>query len=316
MGSVTPLGERIRFVPPRLGADGDVLTVARAIAEQCPFENAGQVHARIARSGLLALSVPNELGGADITNDILAQALSIIAVASAGAARDLVEHFTALEFIRNAGSEEQRAALFARLDLGETFALVSSHAGVEQPVPMIDDDYDYALRLPDDVARSVTTDADWIVVPAVNAAGKALLVVLRNRPDTSWDGLLRADQVTFLAQGAGNLAASVATLLKAAVAVGEKQRELSVLLIDRLADEGAAQPAIGEVFLAIELLKAQISGLAAHIDAAQVGSENVTFRSVRNSAITLEILMARLGLIDGSGESGLLASLGDDLRRQ
>lgn len=314
MGSVTPLGERIRFVPPRLGADGDVLTVARAIAEQCPFENAGQVHARIARSGLLALSVPNELGGADITNDILAQALSIIAVASAGAARDLVEHFAALEFIRNAGSEEQRAALFARLDLGETFALVSSHAGVEQPVPMIDDDY--ALRLPDDVARSVTTDADWIVVPAVNAAGKALLVVLRNRPDTSWDGLLRADQVTFLAQGAGNLAASVATLLKAAVALGEKQRELSALLIDRLADEGTAQPAIGEVFLAIELLKAQISGLAAHIDAAQVGSENVTFRSVRNSAITLEILMARLGLIDGSGESGLLASLGDDLRRQ
>ncbi|NSX92427.1 acyl-CoA dehydrogenase family protein [Agrobacterium tumefaciens] len=314
MGSVTPLGERIRFVPPRLGADGDVLTVARAIAEQCPFENAGQVHARIARSGLLALSVPNELGGADITNDILAQALSIIAVASAGAARDLIEHFTALEFIRNAGSEEQRAALFARLDLGETFALVSSHAGVEQPVPMIDDDY--ALRLPDDVARSVTTDADWIVVPAVNAAGKALLVVLRNRPDTSWDGLLRADQVTFLAQGAGNLAASVATLLKAAVALGEKQRELSALLIDRLADEGAAQPAIGEVFLAIELLKAQISGLAAHIDAAQVGSENVTFRSVRNSAITLEILMARLGLIDGAEESGLLASLGDDLRRQ
>ncbi|AQS64807.1 hypothetical protein AGRHK599_LOCUS3334 [Rhizobium rhizogenes] len=314
MGSVTPLGERIRFVPPRLGADGDVLTVARAIAEQCPFESAGQVHARIARSGLLALSVPNELGGADITNDILAQALSIIAVASAGAARDLIEHFTALEFIRNAGSEEQRAALFARLDLGETFALVSSHAGVEQPVPMIDDDY--ALRLPDDVARSVTTDADWIVVPAVNAAGKALLVVLRNRPDTSWDGLLRADQVTFLAQGAGNLAASVATLLKAAVALGEKQRELSALLIDRLADEGAVQPAIGEVFLAIELLKAQISGLAAHIDAAQVGSENVTFRSVRNSAITLEILMARLGLIDGAGESGLLASLGDDLRRQ
>lgn len=64
------------------------------------------------------------------------------------------------------------------------------------------------------------------------------------------------------------------------------------------------------------MLKAQISRLAANIDAAQVGAESVTFRSVRNNAITLEILMARLDLIDGASESGLIATLGDDLRRQ
>ncbi|NSY70837.1 acyl-CoA dehydrogenase [Agrobacterium tumefaciens] len=314
MGSVTPLGERIRFVSPRLGADGDVLNVARTIAEKCAVESAAQIHARIARSGLLALSVPNDLGGADITNDVLSQALSIISAVDAEAAHALAEHFTALEFIRNAGSEEQRKTLFARLDLGETFALASSDASVDQAVLLTGDDY--GLRLPDDIARSVTSDADWIVVPAVNTAGQAVLVVLRNRPDTSWDGLLRADQVAFLAQGAGNLAASVFTLLKAAVALGEKQRELSALLIDRLAEDGDARPLIGEIFLAIELLKAQISRLAANIDAAQVGAESVTFRSVRNNAITLEILMARLGLIDGASESGLIATLGDDLRRQ
>jgi len=59
---------------------------------------------------------------------------------------------------------------------------------------------------------------------------------------------LRADQVAFLAQGAGNLAASVFTLLKAAVALGEKQRELSALLVDRLAEDGDARPLIGEIF--------------------------------------------------------------------
>ena len=127
---------------------------------------------------------------------------------------------------------------------------------------------------------------------------------------------MRADQVVFLAQGAGNLAASVSALLKAAVALGQKQRELTALLIDRLADEGAARPVIGEIFLAIELLKAQITSLAANIDAAQVGAENVTFRSVRNNAITLEILMARLGLVEGVSEAGLIASLDNDLRRQ
>lgn len=84
MGSVTPLGERLRFVPPRLGADIDVLTVARTIAENCAVESPGQIHARIARSGLLALSVPTELGGADITNDVLSQALAIISAADAG----------------------------------------------------------------------------------------------------------------------------------------------------------------------------------------------------------------------------------------
>ncbi|CAN7591189.1 acyl-CoA dehydrogenase [Agrobacterium tumefaciens] len=314
MGSVTPLGERLRFVPPRLGADIDVLTVARTIAENCAVESPGQIHARIARSGLLALSVPTELGGTDITNDVLSQALAIISAADAAAAHDLVEHFTALEFIRNAGSEDQRKALFARLDLGETFALAVSAADLDQAVTVTEDDY--ALRLPDDVAGSVRGHADWIVVPAVNTAGQPLLVVLRNRPNTSWEGLLRADQVVFLAQGAGNLAVSVSTLLKAAVALGQKQRELSALLIDRLAGDGAARPVIGEIFLAIELLKAQISSLAANIDAAQVGAENVTFRSVRNNAITLEILMARLGLVEGVSEAGLIASLDDDLRRQ
>lgn len=314
MGSVTPLGERLRFVPPRLGADIDVLTVARTIAENCAVESPGQIHARIARSGLLALSVPTELGGTDITNDVLSQALAIISAADAAAAHDLVEHFTALEFIRNAGSEDQRKALFARLDLGETFALAISAADLDQAVTVTEDDY--ALRLPDDVAGSVRGHADWIVVPAVNTAGQPLLVVLRNRPNTSWEGLLRADQVVFLAQGAGNLAVSVSTLLKASVALGQKQRELSALLIDRLAGDGAARPVIGEIFLATELLKAQISSLAANIDAAQVGAENVTFRSVRNNAITLEILMARLGLVEGVSEAGLIASLDDDLRRQ
>ena len=314
MGSVTSLGERLRFVPPRLGADIDVLTVARTIAEKCAIENPGQIHAQIARSGLLALSVPTDMGGADITNDVLSQALSIISIANAEAAHDLVEHFTALEFIRNAGSDEQRRALFARLDLGETFALATSDGGLDHAIPVTADDY--ALRLPDDIALSARANADWIVVPAVNTSAQPLLVVLRNRPNISWEGLLRADQVVFLAQGAGNLATAVSTLLKAAVALGQKQRQLSVLLIDRLADDGAAKPVIGEVFLAVELLKAQISSLATHIDAAQVGAENVTCRSVRNNAITLEILMARLGLIEGVSESGLIASLVDDLRRQ
>ena len=59
-----------------------------------------------------------------------------------------------------------------------------------------------------------------------------------------------------------------------------------------------------------------LEGVGLHIDAAQVGAENVTFRSVRNNAITLEILMARLGLVEGVSEAGLIASLDDDLRRQ
>lgn len=56
-----------------------------------------------------------------------------------------------------------------------------------------------------------------------------------------------------------------------------------------------------------------MTSLAGNIDAAQVGAENVTNRSVRNNAIALEILMARLGLVEGRSEAGLIASLNDDL---
>ena len=86
MGSVTPLGETRRFVPPRLGADVDVLGVARSIASHCVFESGAQIRARIARSGLLSLSVPEEFGGADITNDVLSQAIAIISKADTAAA--------------------------------------------------------------------------------------------------------------------------------------------------------------------------------------------------------------------------------------
>jgi len=310
MGSVTPLGETRRFVSPRLGADVDVLGVARSIASHCVFESGAQIRARIARSGLLSLSVPEEFGGADITNDVLSRAIAIISKADTAAAHDLVEHFTALEFIRNAGSEEQRKSLFSRLDRGETFASAQVASHPDAAVEVNDDDD--ALTLPDEVAGSISGEAHWIVVPTVNKAGQQRLVVMRHHRKSLQHALL-TDHVAVLAQDAGSLAASVATLLKAAVVLGQKQRELEALLIDRLADEGTARPVLGEIFLAIELLKAQMTSLAGNIDAAQVGAENVTNRSVRNNAIALEILMARLGLVEGRSEAGLIASLNDDL---
>lgn len=312
MGSVMQFNEKIRVVPPQLFADDDILAAARDIARRCGMQAARQIHEAISQSGLLALSVPNDIGGADVTNDLIAQVIAIVAEIDTDMARRIADHFTALEFIRNAGSDEQRRVLFHRASLGETFSLATDVPDPEHPVVLGDD---LAFRFSDERLVAASSDADWIVMPAFNYLRQSVLVVVKSRGSALADGRLRADEVLPLMQAADNLPVSLGSLLRAAVVLGKVQHDLSDMLAHVSADEAASQSEIGEVFLAAELLKAQITRVAAMIDAAQVGAENVTSRSVRRAAITLEILMLRVGLNDAESASGLIASLGDDLRR-
>ncbi|MDS7594691.1 acyl-CoA dehydrogenase [Agrobacterium tumefaciens] len=312
MGSVMQFNEKIRAVPPQLFADDDILAAARDIACLCGMQAARQIHEAISQSGLLALSVPNDIGGADVTNDLIAQVIAIVAEIDTDMARRIAEHFTALEFIRNAGSDEQRRVLFHKASLGETFSLATDVPDPEHPVVLGDD---LAFRFSDKRLVAASSDTDWIVTPAFNYLRQPVLAVVRSRGSALADGRLRADEVLPLIQATNNLPVSLGSLLRAAVVLGKVQHDLSDMLAHVSADEAAGQSEIGEVFLAAELLKAQITRVAAMIDAAQVGAENVTFRSVRRAAITLEILMLRAGLNDAESASGLIASLGDDLRR-
>lgn len=310
MGSVTQFNEKIRSVPPQLFADDDILTAARAIARRCGVATADRVHEAMSHSGLLSLSVPSDLGGADVTNDLLAQAVTIIAEADEDIAGRLADHFKALEFVRNAGSEDQRRALFARAGFGETFFLVADSPDPEHPVLLGDD---LSFWVSDARLTSVRSDVDWIVMPALNYLRQPVLVVVKNRRSAAVETDLRVDDVLPITLGAENLPISVATLLRAAILLGQTQCILSDLIARSPTNEGVTELEVGEAYLGTELLKALIARVAAIIDAAQVGAEHVTVQSVRHSAAALEILMTRMRSAVTDSTSHPVAVLGSDL---
>nr|WP_245314754.1 acyl-CoA dehydrogenase family protein [Sinorhizobium alkalisoli] len=82
------------------------------------------------QSGLLAIPIPNDFDGADVSNGLIAHVVSPIAEAHPAAARALASHFRALELVRNAGSEEQRRSIYLRVVSGER--LSSAAVGVHR----------------------------------------------------------------------------------------------------------------------------------------------------------------------------------------
>ncbi|WEZ84303.1 acyl-CoA dehydrogenase family protein [Rhizobium sp. 32-5/1] len=67
--------------------------------------------AAVVQSGLLAISIPAALGGADISNIVVTEAISRLAIWDKRTAELLVQHLTALELLRNSGTDEQRRAV-------------------------------------------------------------------------------------------------------------------------------------------------------------------------------------------------------------
>ncbi|WP_328550830.1 MULTISPECIES: SfnB family sulfur acquisition oxidoreductase [unclassified Streptomyces] len=159
--------------------DAEALAVAAALAEEfragasardaerrLPHEELDQLSA----SGLLAVTVPAEHGGADVTALTLAEIFRQLASADASLAQIPQSHFAYVNVINRQGSEEQRKFFFAELLAGRRFGNAQSEAGTKhvqdirtrlQPQP----DGSYVLT----GVKHYSTGAlfaDWIPVPA------------------------------------------------------------------------------------------------------------------------------------------------------
>ncbi|MFJ9904658.1 SfnB family sulfur acquisition oxidoreductase [Streptomyces sp. NPDC101152] len=118
--------------------DTEALAVAAALAEEfragasardterrLPREELG----RLSASGLLAVTVPAEHGGADVTATTLAEVFRLLASADGSLAQIPQSHFAYVNVIRRQGSEEQRKFFFAELLAGRRFGNAQSEAG-------------------------------------------------------------------------------------------------------------------------------------------------------------------------------------------
>ncbi|MET8022474.1 SfnB family sulfur acquisition oxidoreductase [Streptomyces avermitilis] len=118
--------------------DAEALSVATALADEFRAgASARDAERRLPRaeldrlsaSGLLAVTVPAEHGGADVRQETLAEIFRLLASADASLAQIPQNHFVYVNVIRRQGTEEQRKFFFAEVLAGRRFGNAQSEAG-------------------------------------------------------------------------------------------------------------------------------------------------------------------------------------------
>lgn len=338
MGTVTHLHERLRTVPTRIGHEDEVLSVARQLVNEGQAGTQSLVSwEALVQSGLFAISIPVDFGGLDISNAVMAEAVSIIAAASPESAVALAGHFSTLEAIRNAGSEEQRRAIFSRVACGECF---SGLVHGEDPVS------EWGLRLSTEgigycldgeIVSSEALSVDWMALLLGDERGELrfVLVPRQAREIGSAPGAgdhrlsfqrlhVAADAVLNASADARLMSGATRHLLDGALALG-RSRQSFFSSIQHLrdqrqsADDGpmrAVKVEIARAYVQMESLAALINRCGTEIDIAQVtpGARTITRASQLARALAIAASQALTQKEDGGSEEALV-ELGSSLAK-
>lgn len=120
--------------------DAEALAVAAALAEEFRAGAAARDAERrlpreeldrLSASGLLAVTVPAEHGGADVSALTLAEIFRLLASADGSLAQIPQSHFAYVNVICRQGTEEQRKFFFGELLEGRRFGNAQSEAGTK-----------------------------------------------------------------------------------------------------------------------------------------------------------------------------------------
>jgi SfnB family sulfur acquisition oxidoreductase len=189
----------------RVETEEQALDIARGLARLFAEDAGGRDAERrlpheqidqLARSGLLAITVPEDYGGIDVSNAVLAEVTAILSEADASIGQIPQNHFYILEALRLDGSEEQKRFYFGRTLAGDRFGNALSETGTKTVG-------DYKSRItPDGPGFRVNGRkfystgvifADWIVVFALDPDNKLTMSFLpKGTPGITvlddWDG--------------------------------------------------------------------------------------------------------------------------------
>lgn len=205
MGTISRLSEKTRAPAHRIESEEEALAIARELAAQfakgaserdtdriLPFDELDA----LAQSGLLAITVPPEYDGIDVSNAVLAEISAILSEADSSIGQIPQNHFYILEALRSDGSEEQKKFFYARALAGDRFGNALSERGTKTVG-------DYTTRLTEDglgfrlngrkFYSTGVLFAEWVVVFALDADEKLTMSFLPRGAEglqiiDDWDG--------------------------------------------------------------------------------------------------------------------------------
>lgn len=124
----------------RIASEEEALAVARTLATEFAVTASERdrdrilPHAemdRLAASGLLAITVPAEYGGIDVSNAVLAEVTAILSEADGSIGQIPQNHFYILEALRHDGTEDQKRFYYGRALAGDRFGNALSETGTK-----------------------------------------------------------------------------------------------------------------------------------------------------------------------------------------
>lgn len=266
---MVPTSDRLRPVPLALTREGDVVAALDRL-EALATSGSPDQSSLLPPSGLLAMSIPASFGGADISNLIVAEAVSRIVTWSTTVAERLLGHLVALEMIRTSGSTEQRKAIYARVVLGDVFELSSRREGVALP-RLVRSGLAFALEHGGSVLAN--SAVDWQIIGASGAGSEPVVAILDHkhvsvRNNASSDLTVHPDYVLSLGENADCLARLMTAFLKAAYTRGHVNAQTRT---------NPPEPAMA---VEVELLDGMIQKAASLIDVIQVDDPPIDLEQI------------------------------------
>lgn len=197
--------ERIEQRSARLTNEEEAISAARALAERFKIAASLRDQERLlphheldalSRAGLLAITVPHEYGGIDVSNSVLAEVTAILAEADASIGQIPQNHFYILEALRTDGTEEQKRFFFARALAGDRFGNALSERGTKTVghynTRIVRDGLGYRINGRKFYSTGVIF-ADWITVFALDENDRLTMSFVQKGSDgveivDDWDG--------------------------------------------------------------------------------------------------------------------------------
>ena len=329
----------------RLRSDFEAIETARALAADfairaserdahrtLPYDELDE----IARSGLLAITVPAEYGGLDVSNAILAEVTAILSEADGSIGQIPQNHFYILEALRVDGSEEQKRFFFGRALAGDRFGNALSERGTKTVA-------DYNTRItPEGPGYRVNGQkfystgvlfADWITVFALDPEERLTMSFLAKGTEgieivDDWDGFgqrttgsgttifndvyVNADAIVFHHKGfeRPTTIGSVGQIIHAGVDLGIARAAFADTLdfvrtqsrpwkdsgVERAADDPLTIARIGEIAIKIEAATALIEHAGRKVDIAQMDTTEANVIDATLSVAAAKVLTTEVAL--------------------
>ncbi|MBB3654899.1 alkylation response protein AidB-like acyl-CoA dehydrogenase [Rhizobium sp. BK650] len=320
MGTVSQLHDSARPPAHRIETEEEAVSTARELAaafrQQASERDINRIMPNaeldaLSQSGLIAITVPPEYAGLDVSNALLAEIVAIIGESDAAIGSVLASHFGVLEGLRNQSSEELKSALFTRALDGDRFAA----ARFADQASLVAEGSGFRLT-----GRSEQTAAilfsDWIAAAAIDPGGRRVTLYLRHDGDElqavdDWDAFglrtngtatliagklhVNADTVTAALSGDHTTEKSLGLLLQAAVSLGIARAAFSDLLV-KAKDHSALLGKIGERATRIETATGALEQAGRKLDIAQVSPAGAAMAEAYFSASSACIAATEVAL--------------------